>query len=183
MTFFWLRRPAEATLARARTGDRDALRVLLLPHEAPLFRLCLGQLGDRSDAEDAVQETLVQAVRALTSPGGFRGDSQLRTFLVRIALRVCARRRARRRPTVPLDSAAELSTDGPETRVVESAVLREALERLTDLQRAALVLQAVDGWSVREIAAALRVGEKKIENALYRGRKTLESWKEEIDGG
>lgn len=181
MTFFWLRRPIEAMLDRARNGDRDALRTLLLPHEAPLLRLCLGQLGDRSDAEDAVQETLLQAVRALTRPGGFRGDSQLRTYLVRIALRVCARRRASRRPTVTLESVAELSTDSPEARIVEGAVLREALDRLTDLQRAALILQAVEGWSVREIADALGANEKKIDNALYRGRKALERWKEEND--
>jgi RNA polymerase sigma-70 factor, ECF subfamily len=180
MTFFWLRQPVDATLARARAGDRDALRSLLLPHEAPLFRLCLAQLGNTSDAEDAAQETLLQAVRALTS-GAFRGDAALGTYLVRIALRVCARRRARRRPTAPLDSAAHAATEGPEESVVQSALLRDALERLTDLQRAALLLQAGEGWSVREIAAALGVNEKKVENELYRARKALQRWEEEND--
>ena len=182
MTLWWLRRTEtndsvweQEILKQAQAGDREAIRVLLSPHEAVLFRLCLAQLGNRADAEDAAQETLVQAVRALPR---FRGEAQLQTWLIRIAIRVCGRRGKQRHETLALDSQA-VTVVGPEQATIEKALLQEALTRLTELQRAALMLQAVEGWSMREIAVGLGIPEKKVENELYRARKALARWKEE----
>lgn len=171
-------------LTRAGAGDREALRRLLVPHEPALLRLCLSQTGNRADAEDAAQETLLQAIRALTKPGGFRGDAALKTWLIRIALHVCAAHSRRRRETVPWDDTAdETRVAGPEEQVVNRAVLDAALQRLTPGQRAALTLQGVEGWSLREIAVSRGVSEKRVENDLYRARKALAAWEKERDGG
>src|SRR6266536_3146105 len=80
---------AEATLLQAgRAGDRAALEQLLALHKRPLYALCRGMLGHADDAEDAVQETFLRALRALPQ---FRGDAAFRTWLFRIAVNFCLR--------------------------------------------------------------------------------------------
>lgn len=182
MTLWWLRRTGTVAssrerdlLVRARSGDTEAIRALLTPHEPLVFRLCLAILGNRADAEDAAQETLLAAIRALPK---FRGEAQLSTWLVRIARNSCTKRRM---VSVSLDDMA-LSVAGPEAAALDRLVLQEALAHLTELQRSCLVLQAVEGWSIAEIAQSLSVTSKKVENELYRARKALARWEESTDG-
>nr|WP_309696980.1 RNA polymerase sigma factor [Armatimonas sp.] len=182
MTLWWLRRPGTVAslserdlLNQARSGNSEAIRALLTPHEPLVFRLCLAILGNRADAEDAAQETLLAAIRALPK---FRGDAQLSTWLVRIARNTCTKRRP---VNVSLDDAG-LSVVGPEETTLDRLVLRDALAHLTDIQRTCLMLQAVEGWSAREIAQSLSVTSKKVENELYRARKALARWEESSNG-
>ena len=86
-------------VARAQTGDaaaRLAFAVLIERHHGPLLQRCRARLGNRQDAEDAVQETMLRAFRGLP---GFRGEANVRTWLTAIADNQCAsmaQRRARR---------------------------------------------------------------------------------------
>ncbi|MGC4046191.1 MAG: RNA polymerase sigma factor [Armatimonas sp.] len=177
MTLWQLRRHQTSTpdplLAKARAGDAEAIRALLTPQEPLIFRLCLALLGNPADAEDAAQETLLQAIRALPK---FRGEAQLSTWLVRIARNVCHKRRPR--VTLPLEEAT-ISSDSPEVAALDRAALQAALACLTSLQRTCLLLQAVEGWSMAEIAQSLNINEKKVENELYRARKALARWEQE----
>src|SRR5712691_76395 len=78
---------AEAVLLRAgKAGDAAALERLLALHKRPLYALCRGMLGNADDADDAVQETFLRALRALA---GFRGEAAFRSWLFRIAINVC----------------------------------------------------------------------------------------------
>ena len=86
-------------VAAARARDRLALERLLTPHERPLYTLCLGILRNRDDAEDAVQEAFLRALRAMPT---FRGDSSVRTWLQRIAVNVCLDWKRARRDALPL---------------------------------------------------------------------------------
>ena len=178
MTFWRLHqtRPvAGDLLIAARSGDAEAIRRLLAPHESLVFRLCLAILGNQDDAEDAAQETLLAAIRALPR---FRGEAQVSTWLVRIARNACTKRR----PSSVSLNDTEIAVAGPENGVLNRSVVRDALAVLTETQRTCLVLQAVEGWSVREIAASLRVNEKKVENELHRARKALARWEEQNNG-
>jgi RNA polymerase sigma-70 factor (TIGR02960 family) len=88
-------------LDRARRGDEGAFRGLIEPHRTALHAHCYQLLGSPHDAEDALQETLLRAWRALPK---FRGGSQLRTWLRRIATNVCLDAiRDRRKRVLPLD--------------------------------------------------------------------------------
>jgi RNA polymerase sigma-70 factor, ECF subfamily len=167
----------EAALLRAgRAGDHAALEQLLSLHYRSLFAFCHGILGHAEDAEDAVQETFLGALRALP---GFRGDAAFRTWLFRIALNLCLRWKASRRPTEPWDeerpgTGVEAS---PETIALRQLRMREALKSLMPRHRALLLLKEREGWSMAEIAAALGWKEKRVENELAKARRALVDWR------
>lgn len=75
--------PDNELAAQAQAGDRDALERLLLRHQPWIFNIALRMLYRRPDAEDATQDILIRALKALPS---FRGESKFRTWLYRIAV-------------------------------------------------------------------------------------------------
>lgn len=169
-------------------------------HRQALVGHCYRMLGSAAEADDAVQETLVRAWRALE---GFDGRSSLRTWLYRIATNVCldelAGRMRRERPVAigpagtvhddlverprthwlePIPDVHALPADGDPA---EQAALRQsirlafvaALQRLPPRQRAALLLAEVLGWPASEIASALDTSVAAVNSALQRARETL----------
>lgn len=72
----------EELVARAQAGDREALSELCLRYQPWVLNLAIRMLGKRADAEDATQEILIRVVRSLAT---FRGESQFRTWLYRVA--------------------------------------------------------------------------------------------------
>jgi RNA polymerase sigma-70 factor, ECF subfamily len=169
----------EAHLLRAgQAGDRTALEQLLMPYERPLYALCRGILGHADDAEDAVQETFLHALRALP---GFRGDSAVRSWLYRIAVNVCLDRKRSYQPTEPWDEERcplHSHSRSPESIALGHLRLLEALGTLLPRQRAVLLLKELEGWSVPEIAAAMRLNEKRVYNELYKARRALADWQQ-----
>jgi RNA polymerase sigma-70 factor (ECF subfamily) len=120
---------AEAALLReGRAGDRAALEQLLSLHERPLLALCYGILGHAEDAEDAAQETMLRALRALPR---FRGEASFRTWLFRIAVNVCLNGKRDHRPTEPL--ADELPHALPDAASPEAIAMRRL--RVTEARR------------------------------------------------
>jgi RNA polymerase sigma-70 factor (ECF subfamily) len=161
-------------------GDHHALGELLTRHEVGLYRLCIGITGHPSDAEDAVQETFLRALRALTRPGGFRGEASFRTWLYRIAANVCLERRRVRKPSVSLEDLPEefsSPSPGPERLALARAALREAMAALLPRQRILVTLREQEEWTVAEIASLLGWQPKKVENELYKARRVLARWK------
>jgi RNA polymerase sigma-70 factor, ECF subfamily len=167
-------RPAvEVMLIRAgQAGDRAALARLLALHKEALLAFCYGILGHVEDAEDAAQETFLQALRALS---GYRGDAAFRTWLFRIAVRLCLRHRAARRITAPFDEGCEglASTPSPETIALDRLRVLEALRHLPPRHRAILLLKEREEWSVAEIAAALGWSTIRVKNELAKARRAL----------
>lgn len=192
----------EPDVAAAQRGDEAAFGRVVERHRPELHLHCYRLLGSVDDAEDAVQDVLVQAWRGLPD---FEGRSSVRTWLYRIATRACLARRTRddRRSrllaattvadgvamplalTVPwlqaypdrlLDAVAAREPD-PASRLtaretVEIAVIT-ALQHLPDAQRAALVLRDVLGWPADRCAEALETSVPAVNSALQRGRATL----------
>jgi RNA polymerase sigma-70 factor, ECF subfamily len=170
----------EAALLRAgRAGDGAALDQLLALHERPLLALCAGILGQPEDAEDAVQETFLRALRALAA---FREQSAFRTWLYRIALNVCLNRKSERPFAVTLDE--EHGSPAPDALSPEAMALRqlriqEALASLLPRQRAILLLKERDAWSVSEIAVALNASERQVRFELSKARLALARWRQQ----
>lgn len=157
-------------VARAREGDLDAFDSLVRQHGPAVYRVALRMLGEPADAEDAAQESFVQAWRGLRS---FRGQSGFGTWMYRIVTNKCINELARRRETEPLEEESPSERPGPEQVVVarsEFAVLRQAVDDLTPEQRVALVLREFEGCTYDEIAEVLDISVSAVKSRLHRAR-------------
>ena len=169
-----------ALIERAVRGEADALDALAASHRPAVLRTALHLLGDADAAEDVAQETFVRLHAALP---GFRGDAELSTWLYRVTLNLCRdhmRRRRRRAHDVPLREAhaaealhvherPEESVDGERAR----AAVRQAIARLPEEQREAVMLRFVSGLSYAEIARVTGSPQGTIASRVFRGLKRL----------
>jgi RNA polymerase sigma factor (sigma-70 family) len=164
---------------RAIGGDQGAFTAIFERYQAPLYRYCLAILGDREDAEDALQSTMVKVLRAL--PGEKR-RIELKPWLYRIAHNESVELIRRRRPSEELD--AELLAAG--AGLAEEASGRERLRhlladigQLPERQRGTLVMRELGGLGFEEIGAALGTSAAVARQTLYEARLGLR----EMDAG
>jgi RNA polymerase sigma-70 factor (ECF subfamily) len=169
----------------------------LASHRPELLRHCYRMLGSYADAEDVVQDVLVNAWKARAS---FAGQVPISHWLMRIATNACLNELARRkrrdlpqlvRPATVVGDhiepveAVEWLTPAPDAKLYGTgAAVIEAretvalaflalLQRLPARQRAVLLLKDVVGWSTEEIAATLETTAASVSSALHRARETL----------
>ncbi len=164
-------------LARAQRGDVAAFEQLAAEHVNRLFLATLRLLGDRGDAEDVVQETLLCAWRGVR---GFRHRSSFYTWLHRIAVNEANRslEKGTRRPdTIRLADDQQDVSSPPDTGPAREAqynelraALRTALLALPLPHRTAIVLRDIEGLSTREAAEIVGVGEAAFKSRLHQGR-------------
>jgi RNA polymerase sigma-70 factor (ECF subfamily) len=157
-------------VARVERGDESSFRVLYRRHTPAMYGVALRLLARRQDAEDAVQEAWLRAVRGLP---GFRWESALRTWLVGIAVR-CALEVGRRQRPQPPEPDTDLLSAAPSGDL--SLDLEAAIAGLADGYRQVLVLHDVEGYTHAEIAALLGVDEGTSKSQLSRARRILRRW-------
>jgi RNA polymerase sigma-70 factor (ECF subfamily) len=167
-------------LTAARAGDRDARATLLRELEDPWYRMCMSLLGRADEARDATQET---ALRFLKQLSGFRGESQLRTWSLGIALNVVRemKRSAGRMAVVPdAEFMAEWRQEPGEwspVHAVEAAESREALldtlAVLPERQREAIVLRFFEDLSVEDTAALMRCAPGTVKATVHQALRSL----------
>jgi RNA polymerase sigma-70 factor (ECF subfamily) len=158
---------------RSTVASSDAT-ALFKGHSPDIFRYCLKRLGSREEAEDAVQQTFLNAWRSLER--GFE-PQQPRSWLFQIAANVCSSSlrsklgttRTEPRDPVALDDLAAHERAGHD----ELVGLPEALRLLPTRQRRALLLRDWQGLSYREIATDLAVSVASVETLLFRGRNKV----------
>jgi RNA polymerase sigma-70 factor, ECF subfamily len=131
--------------------------------------------GDVAEAEDVVQESYVKAYRALVD-GAFEGRSSVSTWLYRIVTRTAIdQRRGRKRRERHDERLTEGTFDGAAAAdgLVALRELEGWLGELPEEQRSALVLQALEGFTNREVAEILECSEGAVEQRLVRARAAL----------
>ncbi|MEM8547576.1 MAG: sigma-70 family RNA polymerase sigma factor [Pseudomonadota bacterium] len=163
-----------ALLARARRYEDDATSELCRLFAPPVYTLAARILADRAQADDVVQETLVQMLNGLAD---FRGEASLATWVRRIAVSRCLmhQRTAWEQRRTGLDTVAELATpgDGIEQRVLLGDALATALEQLSDTARTVVWLHDVEGYTHKEIAALTGRSVSFSKSSLARAHKQL----------
>ena len=162
--------------------------MLVLRHQPRIYRLAMRMSGNPSDAEEITQETFLRAHRAIAL---FRGDSQIGTWLFRIAMSeaLMRRRAARRRPTLSLELVvpdhgelgAEATLHGgvPERadelvhRKLLARHVRRALDELDEGQRDALVLRDLEELPAKEAGEILGVSAATVRQRAHRAKVKL----------
>jgi RNA polymerase sigma-70 factor (ECF subfamily) len=151
-------------------GDPDAFGELFRRHRDRMWAVALRTTGNRELAADCVQDAFVSAFRRASS---YRGDAAVTTWLHRIVVNACLDRLRRDRPTSELPEY-DLADRHDDVGAAETRLdVREALARLPEGQRMALVLVDMHGMSVAEAAAVLEVAEGTVKSRCSRGREAL----------
>jgi RNA polymerase sigma-70 factor (ECF subfamily) len=174
----------ETAVARARTGDTDAFRVLVERHSRSLFCLAFRMTGNEQDAEDVVQDTLLRAYRKIEM---FDERASFRTWLYRIAVN-CAldlvrlrKRRAEQSGAAdpemedPIESLRD-SGPTPDRAAMSGQARRriaEAMEELSAAERAAFVLRHYDGMCVDDISRVLGCRPGAVRHRVFRAVQKL----------
>ncbi|MGE0546671.1 MAG: RNA polymerase sigma factor [Kofleriaceae bacterium] len=169
--------PADPIAALIEQGrHRDAIAACARTHGAVLGRLSMALLGSQADADEACQETLLRAHRAMAS---YRGDGSVKAWLCGIARHVCAHMLESRRRTRELLELVPVAGEARDAFAARrrARALRDALAQLKPTEREALVLRFVADLSHREIAAACKLDEaaarKRISRALAKLRSVM----------
>ena len=160
-----------ALVQRARAGDARAFERLYREHAGRVYGLCLRMTRDAQLAEDCVQDTFINAWRALPK---FEVRSSLSTWLHRIAVNVSLAKRRRGGPVEPLPDEEEGTTgEWLLETPVEVQEIETAIGELPEGARDALVLHALYGYSHGEAAEMLGIAEGTCKAQLHRARKLL----------
>ncbi|HEY8508351.1 MAG TPA: sigma-70 family RNA polymerase sigma factor [Steroidobacteraceae bacterium] len=163
----------QALIHRATQGDSLAFERLYREHAGRVYGLCLRLTRDPDKAEDCVQETFINAWRALK---GFETRSSLGTWLHRIAVNVVlARRRRYTPPTESLSDVPEVvESDWTLDTPVEVSEIEAAIAALPDGARDVLVLSGIYGYPHEETAQMLGIAVGTCKAQLHRARKLLQ---------
>ncbi len=172
----------DSSLARrAAAGDEAAFEAIFRRYHQEIYRYCRAILRSEEDARDALQSTMVAALRAL--PGEER-EVAIRPWLYRVAHNEAISILRARQPLVDPDRMPETPVAGAD----HQAGQRERLKRLVsdlgalpDRQRSAIVMRELSGLSFAEIADAQDSSEAAVRQMLYEARAALVEMQEGRD--
>jgi RNA polymerase sigma-70 factor, ECF subfamily len=168
-------------LTAARSGDREALEELLERHQSQVYRFGMKMCGDREDARDVLQDTLLAMARGVRD---FRGESSISTWLYTVARSFCIKKRRRSKfaPETVHSLETDLAVDAkaladPAESPAEALVgkrieegLAKAIGDLEPKYREVLVLRDMEGLSAKEVAEVLGIGVDTVKSRLHRAR-------------
>ena len=146
--------------------------------ERQVYAVCYHMMGNREDAEDCAQETMLRAFKAF---GTFRRDASFSTWITRIAMNVCTDALRKRRPVASLDAMREETNfDVPDTAPTayvqleqkeRMRLLREGLNELPEDMRQIIVLRDMRGMNYEEIAQVLDIPLGTVKSRVNRARE------------
>ncbi|MES2177670.1 MAG: RNA polymerase sigma factor [Gemmatimonadota bacterium] len=167
-------------IARARRGDDEAFRLLVVRYEPVVAATVIGMLGRGDDADDVGQETFIRFHRALDS---FREESTLKTYLVRIAMNLSLNAlKSRRRGALRFISRDQAETPVPDAAVPAVALddgderrsmVRRAVAMLGPRHQPVVVLRLLQDLTTKETAQALGIPEGTVLSRLSRAMQEL----------
>jgi RNA polymerase sigma-70 factor (ECF subfamily) len=151
---------------------------LVKAYEASVFRIVMGFVHQKEDAEDITQEVFVKAFQSLDR---FAGRSSFSTWLFRIAIHTSLNELKRRKRRTIWSMASELlqlpsSSKDPEQAFAEKTEqdqIRRAIDRLPEKQRMAFILSRYEELPQREVAQIMEISEGAVEQLLLRARDNL----------
>jgi RNA polymerase sigma-70 factor (ECF subfamily) len=176
----------DAFLKKLQAGDPAAFAEFVEENQSKVYNLALRMLNDPQDAEDVLQETFLNAYKALPN---FEGRSSLSTWVYRIASNASLMRLRKKRPnTVSVDEPVELDAGDnlprqlvdwssmPEEELINNEarqVMDEAVTELPESLRIVFILRDIEGLSTAETGEVLGLSEGAVKTRLHRARLWL----------
>ena len=178
-------------IERLKRGDAAAFETLVNERSGEIYGLLYRLTENAEEARDLTQETFLRAFQSIVH---FRGESDLRTWIYRIAINQARNRwrwwrRRRRDATVSIDAPeigggrlgliATLKSNTPKDPEQDTLAnereraLKKALGSLRRVYREAVVLRDIEGFAYEEIAATLEISVGTVKSRLARGRQEL----------
>ena len=156
---------------RCQRGDISAFRTIYEQFEPALLRTALRMLGDRAEAEDAVQNTFIRLYRGI---GRFQFRSSFDTYLYRILMNVCLDVIGRRQRLQRLQWHPEqpVISEQQEVRIT----LEEAIGHLPERMRACFILFAIEELPQTEIAAIMRISTGGVKSTIFQAKVRLRAF-------
>ncbi|HEU4383412.1 MAG TPA: sigma-70 family RNA polymerase sigma factor [Anaeromyxobacteraceae bacterium] len=180
----------QALVTRAKAGDADAFRALVVRYQRKVYAVALGIVRDPDLAWDVAQEALVRVHQHLAD---FKGESAFSTWVFRIAthLAIDSVRRERTSAKDDLEEADEaalaeggegilataLGTNPQETALRHELMdkIGQALDRLPEKHRTILVLREVEGLSYEALAERLQINKGTVMSRLFHARRKMQA--------
>ena len=176
----------EELVKRVQAGDKKAFDLLVLKYQHKIIQLINRFVRDQDEAQDIAQDTFIRAYKALPA---FRGDSAFYTWIYRIAINLAKNHLSTRlrRPSdddIDIELAEQIEGnlslkdhETPEKLLMGDElgqVVRQALEKLPDELRTAIMLRELDGLSYDEIAEAMNCPVGTVRSRISRAREAID---------
>ena len=164
-------------LARFSKGDRAAALALTSRLAPVVFAQAFRMLGDRAEAEDVTQESLLRLWKA--APGWDATRAKITTWLYRVTSNLCidCLRKSNRNSGDEVPEVAD-ETPGIDLKLQATAraqALQHALQTLPDRQRQAMILRHIEDLSNPEISDIMEISVEAVESLVSRGKRALAS--------
>lgn len=179
-------RNEQQLIAAAKSGDRSAFGELCERHTRQIFRVAVRVMRNREDAEDAMQDSFLNAYVHLRT---FDGRSKFVTWLTRIAINsaLMKLRKKRSTPEIPIDQNDAMTESRPYFEIPDKAlnpeetlyqsetkkILGAAIARLRPRTRKVVELQIVHEMSLKEAARTLEISETAAKSRMFHARESL----------
>ena len=175
----------DALIMAAGNGDQQAFNRLVQRHSPKLYAIVFRYVRSREDADEIVQEAFWKTWKM--APKWQPGRAKFSTWLYQVAVNssIDVLRKGKRRPEITLDNFSDM--EGPDRSadaVIEGsqslALMQQAIDRLPDKQRLAILLSTHEEKSNIEIASIMGKSEGAVEQLLVRARRSLRQTYREI---
>jgi RNA polymerase sigma-70 factor (ECF subfamily) len=172
---------------RAQSGDRMAFSLLLRPYIRLSYHVALRITGNREDAEDASQQSLLKAYTRINQ---FQGESQFSTWLTRIAINEALMKLRKRRsekawmtpmpdseseinPIEMLPASDDLHPEALYMKWERARIVRKSIEGLRGVSRAVVWMLEMQERKIKETAELLDLSESAVKSRIMRARQQL----------
>lgn len=157
-----------------KSGDKQALTALVNHNQERIFRTCLAYVHNKEDAYDLTQDTFLKALEKINQ---YKGDSQITTWLIRIAINLSLnfiRDNKKRLQQIDISDLQVESTGHEKLQSNETKTnIRKAISQLPEKQRKVFILSYYLEMNYKEIKEVTSYSISSIESLLFRARKKL----------
>ncbi len=183
-----------ALVAELRAGSEEAFAGLIARFHQPIYSLLARSVQDRADAADLTQEVFVKVFRGM---GNFHGESSLRTWIYRIAMREASNQRRwwmrHKQQEMPIEQEMRGGDCGTPVRLKDTLVdpaespfdlalheetrarVEAALKQVPEPYRTTLILRDIEGFVYEDVAEMQGVNLGTVKSRLVRGRACLKA--------